>query len=85
MSLQKTEVRAVPSLTESQPMTDDDPRPTAALEEAMKRFKREVGARRDAVPDSEAYEKALAAEARTDRQVMDLARRAGAKGRGTDR
>jgi len=78
-------VRAVPRLTESQPMSDDGPRPTAALEEAMNRLKREVRARRDAVPDSEAYEKALAAEVRTDRQVMDLARRAGAKGRGTDR
>ena len=60
-------------------MTDDGPRPTAALEEAMKRLKREVGARRDAVPATEAYEKALAAEVRTERQVMDLARRAGAK------
>ena len=66
-------------------MTDDGPRPTAALEEAMRRLKREAGARRDAVPDSEAYEKALAAETRTDRQVVDLAGRAGAKGRGTDR
>ena len=55
-------------------MTDNGPRPTAALEEALKRLKLEVGARRDAVPATEAYEKALAAEAQTDRQVMDLAR-----------
>jgi len=60
-------------------MTDDGPRPTAALEEAMRRLKRDVSARREAAPATAAYEEALAAEGRTDRRVMDLARRAGAK------
>jgi len=56
-------------------MTDGDRRATAELVEAMKRLARDTSARHRAVPVTEAYEIALAAEERSERLVMDLARR----------
>ena len=51
--------------------------PAAELVEAMKCLARDTRARRCAAPVTEAYEIALAAEERSERLVMDLARRLG--------
>jgi hypothetical protein len=56
----------------------NDPK-ASALVEAMKRLQRDTRARRGAMPASEAYDIALAAEERSERQVMDLARRVGGR------
>lgn len=72
-------MQAVPRSTNSQHMTDGGRETRLNLAEAMKRLRRDESALRDAVPATEAYEKALAAEERSARQVMDLAHRAGTK------
>jgi hypothetical protein len=74
-----SEVQPIPCVTDGPHMTDAGPGTRTELVEAMKRLRRATSARRNTVPATEAYEKALAAEERTGRQVMDLARRAGVK------
>ena len=61
-------------------MTDGDRGASAKLVDAITRLKRAAAKRRAEVPGTQAHHDAWVAEERSDREVMDLARRPDERG-----